>query len=572
MKDLFSFLDAAAQDSLKKIAPFLLLFAALVIYIPGSANLPLLDRDEPRFSEATVEMIDRGEWVIPYFNGNYRFDKPALVYWLMRVGYILSCVSELGARLHSIVCVYLVAVVIYCIGLRFFTAQTGLLAGLGWLTCFQTLVHGRLAVADMPMILFVVLAHWGLMELLLKKNRPPWGVFFWVTWLSLGLGFLTKGPIALLVPLLSVLGCCFVFRKKQHLYHRQLQLLPGLALTFFLIACWGIPALVLTKGAFWDVGIGTHVVERGLDAFNGRVPIPGYYFVSAFFSLFPWIAFGVRSYGNCREPFDATAAFLAAWLLNPYFIFLFYKTQLPHYVMPGFAAFFLLLFRKEPDSWCKAEKICWYSVMALWSLILLILVEAAVFFPFSGSLAPLSTVLLALIALVAAMYITSLAVFFRWKVFGRTDVLLFCCIIIIAGSFQVAANELRKINPAIAIKNQIGVPKDVKKIAYGFTEPSLVFYTGERWVFNPDVPIENVLKEENDSPYLVLFLSREWKLDRYVNRLFKGQNPLVPNKDNSADAAALTSIAKANGYKVLTFSGVNVGTSSWAEVAAFVRK
>ena len=53
----------------------------VVVLLAGTFELPLLDRDEPRFSRATVEMAERGNWVIPYFNGQYRFDKPPLTYW-----------------------------------------------------------------------------------------------------------------------------------------------------------------------------------------------------------------------------------------------------------------------------------------------------------------------------------------------------------------------------------------------------------------------------------------------------------------------------------------------------------
>ena len=55
-----------------------LLVAGVVALLPGIWEMPLLDRDEPRFSQATVEMMERQEWVVPYFNGQYRFDKPPL--------------------------------------------------------------------------------------------------------------------------------------------------------------------------------------------------------------------------------------------------------------------------------------------------------------------------------------------------------------------------------------------------------------------------------------------------------------------------------------------------------------
>ena len=87
---------------------WILLFCGLVVLLCGSFQLPLLDRDEPRVSRATVEMAEKGNWVIPYFNGEYRFDKPPLTYWWMGVHHWIFGVNEFSSRLHSILATLLV--------------------------------------------------------------------------------------------------------------------------------------------------------------------------------------------------------------------------------------------------------------------------------------------------------------------------------------------------------------------------------------------------------------------------------------------------------------------------------
>ncbi len=59
-----------------------LLAVALSCFGAGSWSLPLMDRDEPRFAEASREMLETGNWVVPHLNGEDRFDKPPLIYWL----------------------------------------------------------------------------------------------------------------------------------------------------------------------------------------------------------------------------------------------------------------------------------------------------------------------------------------------------------------------------------------------------------------------------------------------------------------------------------------------------------
>ena len=54
----------------------------------------LVDETEPLFAEAARQMAETGDWITPYFNGETRFDKPPLVYWLMAIGYKVIGVNE----------------------------------------------------------------------------------------------------------------------------------------------------------------------------------------------------------------------------------------------------------------------------------------------------------------------------------------------------------------------------------------------------------------------------------------------------------------------------------------------
>ena len=190
----------------------LLLLTAL-LYLPGTAVLPLMDRDEPRFAHATVEMIQRGSWAVPYFNGEYRFDKPPLTYWWMALHYKLLGVSEFSARIHTVLAVWLVALVTGSIGKRVHSARAGLLAGAAWIVTLQVIVHGRLCVADMPLVLCVTLAFRALLEVMQEGSRG-FQRWHWLLYGSLGLGFLAKGPLALLVPGVALLLMRFAFWRK----------------------------------------------------------------------------------------------------------------------------------------------------------------------------------------------------------------------------------------------------------------------------------------------------------------------------------------------------------------------
>ena len=74
-----------------------------MFHVVGTGTLPLIDRDEPRFAEASREMRQRSNYIVPYFNGQYRFDKPPLTYWGQVASYRLFGENEFAARLPSVI-------------------------------------------------------------------------------------------------------------------------------------------------------------------------------------------------------------------------------------------------------------------------------------------------------------------------------------------------------------------------------------------------------------------------------------------------------------------------------------
>src|SRR5262245_36676038 len=67
----------------------------------GLGDAKLWDRDEPRNARCAKEMMDRGDWVVPTFNGQLRTHKPALTYWIMIASYRTFGVNEFAARFGS---------------------------------------------------------------------------------------------------------------------------------------------------------------------------------------------------------------------------------------------------------------------------------------------------------------------------------------------------------------------------------------------------------------------------------------------------------------------------------------
>src|SRR2546421_13072332 len=103
---------------------------------------PLFDVDEGAFSQATLEMFQRGDFLSTYLNGEPRYDKPILVYWLQAACVALLGPSEWAFRLPSAICATLWAWLTYLFVRRYSRAQRGLFPPVLLSPCLGRAVFG----------------------------------------------------------------------------------------------------------------------------------------------------------------------------------------------------------------------------------------------------------------------------------------------------------------------------------------------------------------------------------------------------------------------------------------------
>jgi 4-amino-4-deoxy-L-arabinose transferase-like glycosyltransferase len=331
----------------------LLFLAVLALACPQAALLPLLDRDEPRFAEASREMLQSGNYVVPTFNQEPRYAKPPLIYWCQAACFEIFGENAFAARLPSLLATAGTALLLFAWGAGLGQRSIGLIAALSYAFCLQAVQQGRVATADALLIFFMTLtgfAGWRLLALAKKEPATEgWGGWnFLGTVLALGLGggFLAKGPEALL-PIAPLLIC------GRSLGGRVLfSIIAIFLLGLFMVSWWAVPAYVQTNGAYWQEGLGKDVGERMVTGFQGHgattflwylLGLP-FYLLLFWPSALPWSPLLVmqrrRLFGSWKP--DALDAYL---LLNAGLIFVIFSlmvTKLPHYTLPAFP--FIALF------------------------------------------------------------------------------------------------------------------------------------------------------------------------------------------------------------------------------------
>src|SRR5271154_674270 len=155
-----SLLEKLARTPERSIAIF-----GLALLLAGNWIMPLTDRDEARFSEASREMIQRGDYVVPWFNGEWRLYKPVLIYWCQIASYRVLGVNDFAARLPSALFTTATALLLVRWGRKIAEAKTGFMAGAMYVTGLHVGIIGRAATADLALIFFFTLATWSGWEL-----------------------------------------------------------------------------------------------------------------------------------------------------------------------------------------------------------------------------------------------------------------------------------------------------------------------------------------------------------------------------------------------------------------------
>src|SRR5262245_5022974 len=193
--------------------PVLLAAVAGTLYFVNLSATHLWDIDEAIFSQAAREMYQRGDYVVPYFNGEVFPDKPPLMYWAMIAGYGLLGTTELAARLGSALAGVASVLVTYYLGRILFSPRAGLWAGLVLATSLNFNVIARAATPDAYLTLFSALAMLAFVRATAVKetssSRYTWRgkttfAPSWLAWgviyAAMGIGVLTKGPVAVVLP------------------------------------------------------------------------------------------------------------------------------------------------------------------------------------------------------------------------------------------------------------------------------------------------------------------------------------------------------------------------------------
>jgi 4-amino-4-deoxy-L-arabinose transferase-like glycosyltransferase len=298
-----------------------------ILFFHRLGDIGLIGPDEPRYSAVARTMLESGDYITPRLNGGAWFEKPPLMYWGAAAGFRIFGLNEWGARFPSALAATLCVFLVYWCARRLWNAGVGILTALIMASSVGFITFSRAASMDMvltacltgALVFFLAGVHAA------GRSRR---IFFYLFYASIGLGALAKGPVAFLLPAVSL----FMFLALRGAWNEWRTWHPeGLLIAFGIALPWYVACTWANGYEFIRVFIINHNLERFASSIHGHQR-PFYFYLPVLLLLtFPWTFLLVPAF---RREFAANEQVMMWWIAVPLVFFSLSGSKLPGYILP----------------------------------------------------------------------------------------------------------------------------------------------------------------------------------------------------------------------------------------------
>lgn len=320
-----------SESSKKLLIQTAIIGFGILFYIPFLGNVHLFDWDEINFAESAREMIESGDYLTVRINFEPFWQKPPLFIWMQVLSMKIFGINEFAARFPNAVCGIITLLILFGIGRKIYDLKFSLLWILSYAGSILPFFYFKFGIIDPWFNLFIFLGVYFVILLNQSQDDKQRLLFAIFAASALGLGILTKGPVAFLI--WAITWVVYFIAKKGKF---RLKFSEVAAFFLTLIVIGGTWFFILIINGHFNVIVDFIVYQIGLfsKASAKHVGFFGYHFVVLFFGVFPASIFAINSF--IRNPGDSPAqADFRKWMLYLFWVviilFSIVKSKIVHY-------------------------------------------------------------------------------------------------------------------------------------------------------------------------------------------------------------------------------------------------
>ena len=335
-----------------------LLVVSMILFFFGGWLLPITDPTECCYTLTAKEMLEADDWQSPRIYGNFWYDKPIMFYWELLVAYKIFGVGEFASRFFPAIFATIGVFVTYFFGTKIYNNKIGFAAALMLATSLEYWYLAHAVITDMTlMVMFAV----TLISFYLgyRADKPK---IYLLSFAASGVGVLTKGPIAFLLPGMIILIFLLWQGDLKHLLKlfRPLNFLVLVAV----VALWYLPMLSLHGKDFVENFLGVHNFLRATVSEYPKTDVWYYYLLICAVGFFPWsiplIPAAVKKFFRRVElfieeghlpVFDTHEKFLIVWAVTVVIFFQLCATKYVTYTLPAMIPIAIFVARYFVNRW-----------------------------------------------------------------------------------------------------------------------------------------------------------------------------------------------------------------------------
>jgi len=342
---------------------FLLFFCFVIVtVIRLTAPSDIDNRDQAKQGLYVLDVVQKGSFIIPNELGSRPSTKPPFYTWVAAgVSLVWGKVTDLTIRLPAVLSGLGVVIITFLLAEMLFSKEVGIFAGLILIVSGHFIELSTTARTDMMLCFFISLSLYLFFVAYQKRtDQPRYSIMMFV---AMGLGSITKGPVAFILPILVIL--VFLFFRKDLKWLKSMRLGLGVGIWLLILFGWFIPALVIGGREYFDIVVLDEMVNRFLGiGTRAEKTRPFYYLIGLFFGRYlPWSLFvpsALIRYWKSKDKVERVGLlFPVVWFLTILIFFSLSSGKRVDYLLPLYPAasvivgqfWFGLVQREESSHW-----------------------------------------------------------------------------------------------------------------------------------------------------------------------------------------------------------------------------